>query len=417
VINALWLLPTPLSLDGTRRMTGGWLDTLSVSLVATGRVKVTAMCPAGTTTLLRCEQGVVSIENGSHFARRKGLHGYAHLMDQLLMRGAVSRGLCQSALEHLLKQEQFDIVHVHGTESVWVQLAANLRLPKVLSIQGILTDCANGFWSGLARSDVGWSPRLWIRRHEMQQRARRERQFLPEYPHVFCRGEYAQRFVSNVAPRSKLVEDGRILRPPFYSRAAWVPTRRQHPIIFSTLSAQPYKGVHHVLRSLSRPELRDVTLRVAGIGERSEYGRILARIARRLGVTEQVRLMGNLNANQVCEELLSADLYLHPSTQENTPNGLAEAMALGLPCLVSCSGGSAGYIRDGISGVTFNPFNSADVADALTRVLTDPSLAYRLGSAARVEALARHDPARVTQLVLGGYDSALNDDSQSFARS
>lgn len=87
------------------------------------------------------------------------------------------------------------------------------------------------------------------------------------------------------------------------------------------------------------------------------------------------------------------ELVLHPSRWDALPQAVLEAMALGKPVVASRATGNAVIIRDGVDGVLVPPTDGTAWAAAIDRVLGDPSLASRLGSAARVRAREgfRHD--------------------------
>jgi glycosyltransferase involved in cell wall biosynthesis len=70
------------------------------------------------------------------------------------------------------------------------------------------------------------------------------------------------------------------------------------------------------------------------------------------------------------EALASADLFLLPSTQEPCSVALIEALALGVPALASRSGGNPDILRDGATGVLFEPDSSADLAQQLSRIVS-----------------------------------------------
>jgi glycosyltransferase involved in cell wall biosynthesis len=113
-------------------------------------------------------------------------------------------------------------------------------------------------------------------------------------------------------------------------------------------------------------------------------------------------------------KLLQMDAYVHPATQENSPNALAEAMSLGLPCAVSRAGGSSEQIREGISGLAFDPLNFQEACGVISMISRDTSLGTRLGAAALAEARERHHPARVIEQTLSGYHRILSGDGEVF---
>jgi glycosyltransferase involved in cell wall biosynthesis len=67
--------------------------------------------------------------------------------------------------------------------------------------------------------------------------------------------------------------------------------------------------------------------------------------------------------------LRSADWFVLPSTDEPCSVALSEAMALGLPALVSASGGCVDLVENGRTGLWFQPDNARDLAENLQRIL------------------------------------------------
>ena len=64
----------------------------------------------------------------------------------------------------------------------------------------------------------------------------------------------------------------------------------------------------------------------------------------------------------------------------------AEAMAYGLPVVVSRIGALSELVEDGVDGLLFDPGNASDLAEKMKRLWNDPSLCSRLGAAARQKA-------------------------------
>lgn len=65
-----------------------------------------------------------------------------------------------------------------------------------------------------------------------------------------------------------------------------------------------------------------------------------------------------------------ADLLVLPSAKEGLPNVVLEAMACGLPCVVSKSSGSRELVIDGDNGWTFTPDDSTELGMAIRRCLS-----------------------------------------------
>ncbi len=106
----------------------------------------------------------------------------------------------------------------------------------------------------------------------------------------------------------------------------------------------------------------------------------------------------------------AADVLMLPSTREGLPNVVLEAMASGLPCIVSrLPGVTDTLIADGDSGLLIEPGDRAGFAGALTRLLTDAALRARLGAGARAEIEARYSMAATAARYVALYRELLGD--------
>ena len=96
---------------------------------------------------------------------------------------------------------------------------------------------------------------------------------------------------------------------------------------------------------------------------------------------------------------------MHPSIVENSPNSLAEAMILGVPCVATSAGGVPSLMRDGHEGLLCSPNDVYGLAGMICAIASEPALAARLGANARSRALRRHEPRVVAQATIDMYDS------------
>lgn len=84
----------------------------------------------------------------------------------------------------------------------------------------------------------------------------------------------------------------------------------------------------------------------------------------------------------------AADAYAGPSMEDTFAQPPAEAMACGLPVIVSAANGASEIITDGLDGMILRePTDAATLAAMIQRLYEDPSLRTRLGeNAARIAA-------------------------------
>ena len=183
--------------------------------------------------------------------------------------------------------------------------------------------------------------------------------------------------------------------PNFVDARMWRPDRQ--PCHRSKLAPKGEKIVMHVSNYRPVKRAQDVVdvfakiraavpARLVLVGDGPERPRALARAAD-LGLREHVSFMGRHAAP---EELLScADLFLLPSESESFGLAALEAMACGAPVVTSDAGGLPEVVQDGVTGHLLPVGDIDGMAEAGIRILTDPSHAKALSTAARAVALER----------------------------
>lgn len=124
----------------------------------------------------------------------------------------------------------------------------------------------------------------------------------------------------------------------------------------------------------------NTVLYLIGAGKLEEH---IKNCVRELGLEKNVVFLG-LQAN-VYPFLNSADIFVLPSLWEGMPISLIEAMATGLPIVVSHVGGIPDMIQDKISGLVVE-VNKEDISEALIRLIESTELREKLGNEAMIDA-------------------------------
>ncbi|HEX2028361.1 MAG TPA: glycosyltransferase [Nitriliruptorales bacterium] len=176
----------------------------------------------------------------------------------------------------------------------------------------------------------------------------------------------------------------------------------------------PRKGIDTVIRAL--PRLPRTELVVAGGPPRArlshdpEARRLLA-VAQQVGVADRVQLRGRVGRAAVPPLLRSADVLV--STPWYEPFGIApvEAMATGVPVVVSAVGGMVDTVVEGVTGVHVPPRDPEALAEALGALLADPGRRHALGTAGLRRAREWYSWGRVAASTLGAYRHVLARDA------
>jgi glycosyltransferase involved in cell wall biosynthesis len=118
--------------------------------------------------------------------------------------------------------------------------------------------------------------------------------------------------------------------------------------------------------------------------------------------------MGKITSKQIVESMQAADLYVSASHIENSPNNVAEAQLLGIPCIASDVGGTSTYIENNISGVLIPPGDPYALAATIKNLSQDEKKRKLLALASRKTALLRHDKKRIVSTLLEDYRTIIN---------
>jgi glycosyltransferase involved in cell wall biosynthesis len=186
--------------------------------------------------------------------------------------------------------------------------------------------------------------------------------------------------------------------------------RRRHPqlrgrrIILFLSRLDPKKGLDLLLRAFAdaRRQAPDATLVIAGDGH-DQFAEQLKTETRRLGIAEDVLWTGFLTGDDKQAAFADAVMYVLPSYSENFGLAVAEAMAAGLPVVVSDQVGIHGDIADAEAGLVVRCEEKA-LTHAMLRLLNDADLRLSLGRNGKHLATTKYSHEAVTGKVLDIYN-------------
>ena len=153
-----------------------------------------------------------------------------------------------------------------------------------------------------------------------------------------------------------------------------------------------WKGLHLALRALARvrEEVPGLKLRVIGEGSDSQW---LKREAKRCEVDHMVDWIARVPHNEMAKEYQNSVAFIFPSLHDSGGLVVLEALSAGLPVICLDVGGP-GSIVDSSCGFSFNVENMGEseiideLATAMKRLSTEPTLRMGLGDGARKRACA-----------------------------
>lgn len=260
-----------------------------------------------------------------------------------------------------------DVVHIHGTEYSHglAYMTACGSENVVISIQG-LTSAYYYYYYGMTKKDIymNLTFRDIIRgsilkgQKQFKQRAAYEIEMIKNAKHIIGRTSWDRARTWAINPCAEYHFCNETLRPEFYDGSEWNYNKCDKHTIFLSQAGYPIKGLHQVLKAMPiiLRHYPDASIRVAGgditktstLSEKlrlSGYGKYIKKLIKEVGMEGKVTFTGNLNAEQMKQEYLHANVFVCPSTIENSPNSLGEAQILGTPCVASYVGGISDMMK------------------------------------------------------------------------
>jgi glycosyltransferase involved in cell wall biosynthesis len=146
------------------------------------------------------------------------------------------------------------------------------------------------------------------------------------------------------------------------------------------------KGVTYLLDAAAWVRMGHPEVHVVLVGDGGSTGR-LRRQSQDLGISSHVHFVGYRNNALAWLDLF--DIFAMPSLAEYHSIGLLEAMRAGKAIVATDVGGNTESVRDGQEALVIPARSARHLAEAMTRLIEDRTLARRLSDAARRRVASR----------------------------
>ena len=327
-------------------------------------------------------------------------------------------------LEEKFREEirsfQPDVIHSWGVEYHHALAMVNAAEAEgklnhmVASIQGLCRYLAEHYTDGLPEKVCrGTTFRDYLRKDNILQqqekfvlRGQLETRAMEKLQHVIGRTDWDRAKAVSIHPDITYHFCNETLRENFYE-GHWDYSRCKRHSVFASSCSYPIKGFHYLLEAFAQvvKTYPDATLSLPGNGfpkagdwkgklRATHYQNYLAQLVRSYGLEDRISFRGGLSAEQMRDAYLDANVFVIPSTIENSPNTLGEAMLLGVPCVASDVGGVTTLLKHGEEGFVCPSTAPYMLAWFIEQVFAMEEKAGELGTAARNHAQKLHDPGK-----------------------
>lgn len=321
----------------------------------------------------------------------------------------------------VLKKVKPDLIHIFGTEfphtlaMVKACGRAGLVRHTVISIQGLVSVYAEHYQAALPKRvvcahtlrDVIKRDNILQAQRKYQLRGRLEIEALQRVSHVIGRTDWDQACVEAIHPGISYHFCNETLRSSFYENAWDLKSCERHSVFVSQWG-YPIKGFHLLLKAMPEllrryPDLKVYTTGKSpfernGIKDRlreSSYQVYIKKLIEQYQLKEHVIFLGGeLDEQSMCKAFLRAHVFLSPSSIENSPNSLGEAMILGVPCVSSDVGGVKNMLVHGEEGFLYPYDEHYMIVHYISRIFEEDDLALKISAAGREHGRRTHDPQK-----------------------
>ncbi len=304
-------------------------------------------------------------------------------------------------IEHLTRKRRYDIVHCFfslPTGLLSLCVPGLRRLPAVISLRGSDVpgyDAEHRLLQRMHRCMLPLTRRIWQRSGAVvalsDSLRRLAHQTLPGAPIGVIPNGICADFRPNAWPKQ--------------ARSAGEPLQ-----ILTVARLVKRKGLDSLLRAVAL--LSDLSIRLLIQGSGSDE-KSLRELAATLGIEDRVTFLGFRERESLPPVYQNADIFIMPSHSESFGLAVLEAMACGLPVIVSRVGGMVDYVEEGVNGLIVPPNDAMRLAEAIRHLAEAPEICRAMGARNNQKAHAEYTWERTTQAYLETYRSVLERHERS----
>ncbi|MHB9141907.1 MAG: glycosyltransferase family 4 protein, partial [Paludibacter sp.] len=189
------------------------------------------------------------------------------------------------------------------------------------------------------------------------------------------------------------------LRDEFY-QYKWELSKCEKHSIFLSQAHYPIKGLQQLIMALPiiLKFFPDTKVYVGGnnfITNRgwrlNGYGNYINSLMKKNHTAKNFIFTGILPEKEMCQRYLLSNLFICPSSIENSPNSIGEAQLLGVPCVAANVGGISDMIRHEETGLLYRFEEIEMLAYSVCRLFSDSTLVNLISLNSKSIASKRHN--------------------------
>ena len=317
---------------------------------------------------------------------------------------------------NIIDKEKPDVIHIFGTEflhsNLMVKASKKLSMLQntVVSIQGLVSLCAKHYFAFLPRRVInGFTLKEILKRNNIKNSALKfkkqgvsEVETLKEVKNVIGRTDWDEAAVKQINPNINYHFCNESLRDGFYNKEWSLENCEKHSV-FVSQSSYPLKGFHLMLEGFKEivkkyPDAKlyttgknPLTLKGKDKLKQSFYSKYLGKLIKKYKLEDNVEFLGFLSEEKMVERMLKSHVFVSPSSIENSPNSVGEAMILGVPTVSSDVGGVKNMLTHGQEGFIYPADEPYMLEYYVSKIFENSDLAKEISKSAKEHAEYTHN--------------------------
>jgi glycosyltransferase involved in cell wall biosynthesis len=392
----------------------GWIDSLQILLQKETGIELAI-------AFFHSEDKVKSVRDGVTYYPISKAGSRVNLLRKLInnWKGSIEVVNLKNDVKRILSDFDPDLVHVFGTEGAFSQIKTLTHIPVVYHFQGLINPILNTYlpinqskysfylnFNYLLNNIKGNSPAFELKRFKNQ--AKRELSVLNSLNYVMGRTDWDKNILNIFNPDAVYFHINEVLRPVFYDDFSVKSNKMSATLrIVSTLSPTVYKGIDVVLKTAKvLMDLVDIDFQweVIGLDANCQLVQHFEKIENIKHSDVNVVFCGKKPPAELVACLQSADIFIHPSYIDNSPNSVCEAQMIGLPVIACNVGGVSSIVEHGYSGILVPSNGVYEIIHYIKVLYSDLDLRDKIVKQAMFIAKKRHNRVDVVQNLLSAYE-------------
>jgi glycosyltransferase involved in cell wall biosynthesis len=390
-----------------------WVDALFDELLKCESITLALAVPINNNSVQKIEKNGITVF-GLPNPEEKSIFNKAY---KRLTRATENIKL-NSSITQVINDFEPDIIQIFGSESPFGLIVWQQKKPVIIHIQGYLFVWQGKWFSGISK----WEQFIYASLKDLllmrgcyqdyftfRKKSEAEAIILKNCNYFMGRTNFDKRIISLVSPGSRYFHCEEFIRKEFFEKQ-WNFPRQNEIVCISIIKGTSYKGTDLLVKCsliLKKYSTLSFKFKICGASGNEEIIKIIKKKFKKEIGFKDIEFLGKLTADDLVKQLCNSNFYIHPSYIENSPNGICEAMALGMPIIATNVGGVSTLIEDEVEGILVQEGEPYSMAGAIVELTNNYEKAKQLGSNARVKASKRHEPNGIARSLLKIYENII----------